>query len=183
MKAAFNYQKGSYWIYKDSLTGKEDSFSVTYVEAFSSETDNSVTDYIHITITEFNLSTFTDTTVWELSMAGNTIGLNWNEPRFNAITNYLPFLNYPFTKGLVLDGADNTGIVTNIFTVYNLNQITFNTVAQINDTLTFTKPTYYHYSDWFYFNDSVGIVKMSLNHPQDSINKVWELERWKIIKQ
>ncbi|MBL7692052.1 MAG: hypothetical protein JNM41_10695, partial [Flavipsychrobacter sp.] len=27
-KADFNFQKGSYWIYKDSLTGKEDSFYV-----------------------------------------------------------------------------------------------------------------------------------------------------------
>jgi hypothetical protein len=27
-KARFNFQKGSYWIYKDSLTGKEDSFYV-----------------------------------------------------------------------------------------------------------------------------------------------------------
>jgi hypothetical protein len=29
LKAAFNYKPGTYWIYKDSLTGRLDSFAVT----------------------------------------------------------------------------------------------------------------------------------------------------------
>ena len=38
------------------------------------------------------------------------------------------------------------------------------------------------YNDRYYLSDSIGIVKMRIQHPQDSLYHVWEIERWKDVK-
>ena len=96
-------------------------------------------------------------------------------------------INYP---PFIVGGTYNTdgldlGYITDINLSLTLNGQTYYNVAETNHTTTnhtTDSTSSYYYNDWFYINDSVGIVKMRLHHVFDSVNLVWELQRYNIVK-
>ncbi len=160
----FSYKNGSYWVYRDSITGRRDSF-YTLWNFTGFEYVHYSQDYgyyfcdIQINSVNIDSPSIADTVVWKYHMERST---------FNALVlgkaSYNPFLVYPFELG--------SGGCIEMHTAFTINGRAFQNVAEIN-----------HWPDKFYINDSIGIVKMRLGQ-SDTVppTHVWELQRWKVIK-
>jgi hypothetical protein len=165
----FFYQLGTFWIYKDSLTGRVDSFVVTSTDTdslyiykgykFSDPYDYS---YIKINVVEWEISpksdSFVDNWVWQL--LGNMVYLNiiqW--------LNYDDrFIVYPLDSGQVINGNESTGMVTKVLSNLVAAGTSFSNVALLNQSESYGGG----YDDWFYISSDVGIVKMKIdNTPQE----------------
>ena len=192
LKAAFNYQVGTYWIYRDSISGRIDSFAVTKnVFTPGSQTaatgGNYTLDGIEIYITEYNGGSKTDTTGWEWLLSTNSEELIWySNIGFvgQVYFDFKPIFTYPFKIGepVFIDGqyGNDTPTTTNIYSNYALNGVNFVNVAEIYNTyITFNNT---NVVDWFYINSDIGYIKIRINDPYDAIHKVWEIQRWNINK-
>ena len=167
----FSFKVGTYWIYRDSLTGRVDSFYVdtnftrngTNGTGFSS----TINVYNEIDIKSKNVDghVYIDSVNWwSITLIDSTI---------NAVLDneYPELIHYPYN-------------VT--YPHFSIGSINFSNVVDIYcysiDTLDTTQ-----YSQTFncsyFLNDSIGLVKMRINHPyRQVINHVWELQRYNIVK-
>ena len=173
LKAHYNYQVGSYWIYMDSISGEEDSFYVTSnVLSKQKVSDEEIYDNIYISIKQQPENPFkTIITDWYFSIGLRSFSIGI------GIDYYIyPVVTYPISVG-PLSSSNSWGYVQSLYTIFTLKGNTFSNVACIHDSI----PNHM-YNDRFYINDSVEIIKMNLNHPNDTTYRVWELERWKVIK-
>lgn len=177
LKQKFNFQKGSYWIYKDSLTGVEDSFvSVEDTITRSSPTSrNDIYEYLTVVITAYG-TPGCSIGYYFYGGDGYHIGAQLAN---NLIEPYYYSVAYPFTNYHFSSGTDITSD-TILSTPYTLAGNTFYNVVQL-----FYGQTSNHDNDKLcYINDSVGFIKMRLPY-QDASGKsvkVLELQRWHIIK-
>ena len=189
--ARFNFKPGSYWIYVDSISGRTDSFFVrsnAYVE--QSETYD-VYNYHIVTIAELNLdgSNPADSANWLYNFQGTQVVMDYdytiNPYGWVHQIEYDPLFMYPFLFGDLKAKYDTASIVT-VDSFYKVNGLKFYNVAHVyhysNVDSTTGGPTITKYTDWFYVNDSVGMIRMQLNHPEHNINRVWLLKRYKIVK-
>lgn len=188
LKAAFSYKPGTYWIYKDSLTGAIDSFVITTNDDNFSTNNDRTLETIGMNMAEYIVSSpYLDTSLWKYSIVSNQISLTWDQtssvPHIDQVIQYNPFTYYPFTVGVLPNAIYSIGIATNVFSTYTVGSSTYSNVEELNDTLRKDAWSFYHYyNDWFYLTADVGIIKMRLYHPQDSINRIWQLQRWHIVK-
>ena len=139
LKAAFSYQPGTYWTYKDSLTGAVDSFVIKTNDDNFSTNDDGTIETIGMYMAEYTVSSsYLDTSLWQFNLVGQEISLTWDQtksiPRINQIIHYNPLTFYPFKNGL-LPGSYFVGLVTNIDPLYTVDTKTYNNVEEINDTL------------------------------------------------
>jgi len=146
LKAAFNYQVGTYWIYRDSISGRVDSFAVREnIFTPGSQTTpaggNYTLDGIRINITEYISESTTDTSGWAYILSTNSEDLIWfsNINYFGqAYFDFAPLFTYPFKIGqlYMIDGeySNDNPITTNIYANYALNGQSFLNVAEINIT-------------------------------------------------
>jgi len=170
LKGAFDFQPGTYWIFKDSLTGQIDSFYVRGTSMANNTSNNPSYTYdeMDIDIKEVNESPIgADTARWGIDLEQNKIYLSdWYIDNF---ADYDPIV-YPFTSGTQTSAVYNQSIILLNTVTSGINS--FNNVAIIN----FTGGL----NDYFYLNADVGFVKIVLN--QRGANRVWELQRWNIVK-
>lgn len=190
LKTHFNYNVGTYWIYKDSASGRVDSFAVfynQYTPAGVSTADQHTADDINIGIEEFNTTGLLDSTQWSWYLVSNIIEIDRyviaNGTDYNI--QYYSFVSYPFQTGevgssIIVPNAYSNGLVTNIFPSYSVNGQAFSQVAEIYFNDSTSVPPYH--ADWFYLSQDTGIIKMRLYGQADSPQKVWELQRWHIVK-
>lgn len=203
LKAAFNYQKGSYWVYRDSISGMIDSF---YVTNNNSQTVHEAGrdfayEEIDIHISELNIAPLPVIPFlqnWQFNYYESSIEAFFTDS--NIYTNKIEYgtlVNYPF-KNVIVGTNYGTGIaygssakdtVTNIFSSYLVFGQSFSNIAEVNHTADLSvkvnspKLNPYSYNDWFYISADAGIIKMRLYHSADTVYKrVWEIQRWKIIK-
>jgi len=192
LKAAFNYKPGTYWIYRDSVSGMTDSFFVTDNEpSVSSTTPHDPREAVHteiitISISDVNIAPVpANTTInqWTLSYSGVNMYLATD------MLEYQPVTTYPFPSDSILSDYNSpadTGRFTNIYISYQVSGNTFANVGAINHRgyvdRSYTNQPNYTYNDWFCLSADAGFVKMIFNHPQDSSYRVWELQRYKIVK-
>ena len=198
LKADFNFQKGSYWIYRDSLSGITDSVVVSqYLANTVSTTPHNPaeavhTDYIDISISNYQIAPMfwsADTINWSFQLSPGGIDVTYTKynpdlyPDVIMATDGTMAMStpYPFVATVTLDscGIDSLAILRN----FSLNNEVYATIgakfsASFGCIFTphYTKP-FMSYSDQIYFCPKVGIVKMRLNHPLDSVYRVWELVR------
>jgi hypothetical protein len=176
VKKYFSFKKGTYWIYKDSVSGQMDSFAVennntvsypgnSYNSAFDDETDyywvyaNGV---INDTISGY----------WSLAQNGVSLYYAENSDYFSG-----PLFVYPFTAGYTFEYRY---IISNVYPTFHLNGNTYNTVAEIGQTGPFADSTGTHtYNDLFYVSTDAGIIKMKFNH--GTMQRNWELVRYHIV--
>ncbi len=179
LRDVYNYKPGTYWVYVDSLTGAIDSLWVYDYTAGTTSNGDRESDYINIQIGE-NLLGNIKYNAWAILIGSATLNLQWNRDIGKNSSFIFSITNFPYKIGLNPDG--NT---VEIDSVLSINGNNFNTVIIVNDTHQNNlpgDPAYYYFNDFFYLSESAGIAKMRLYHPQDTINRVWELQRWKIVR-
>ena len=162
VKAKFNYQPGTYWVYRDTLSGETDSFCVTTNAVQNTDVLN---ESIFMNIARYDLTAPADSGMLRCVLSQNyiqTYALN--------IT-----VTYPFTVGTIADVA-----VLTTGTTYNINGQTFTNVAQITRTIK-TPDTY---TDTLYMNADVGIIQITEYRKIDTVatTKVFALQKWNIIR-
>ena len=194
LKAAFNFKVGSYWIYLDSISGRIDSFYVSLnitQNEFISGTPSYTEDEITIVEKKININNFVeDTAHWTLLYVKNTILLLSDEAyRFKeGVLAYEPLSTYPFDTGFAVKFAPDYTPLVKLYNNYSVGGQNYSNVEEVNciENLTaaqnYPLGTVYNSSNWFYLCPNVGFIKIVLNQPQDSINRVWMLQRYKVIQ-
>jgi len=194
LKAAFNYQKGTYWIYKDSISGNEDSFFVTdNIPTTFSSSGSIFLDGIQILISEYSISDGTANTIfsWQFLYESNRFGLKQENSKNDYQIILSPLINYPFSDsfrycaGCDIVNTDTNQQLLNVYDLYTVKGNSYNNVAEVYHSgipIGVMPASNTFYNDWYYVSPGVGIIKMRLNHPLDSLYRVWEIERWNIVR-
>ncbi len=200
LKASFNYQVGTYWIYKDSISGSIDSFYVRVNSpgnGTSSISDEYTYDYIGIGIIIFEYdsnATISKAPSWEFYFSNNKIALTYFDSKL--VLGQLesnPLVAFPFQSQSLRFPSDNSTTIAatntvNLYNTYMVNGVSYSNVSEINSACNIlASQNYplnapYNYNNWYYLSADVGFVKIILNQPMDSINRIWELQRYKIVK-
>jgi hypothetical protein len=172
--ANYNYKPGTYWIYRDSISGNEDSFYVVSnsgIQYYKSR--DLIIDDLGVQIMDINISAIGKKNISSLAwrLEGNNISLYWS-----IINDYGLLVVIPFSMGV----QAHTDTIKSIMQKFVLNGQKFDSVAVVTAN-GYIAPAL-NSNDLYYINNNIGIIKMHINHPLDTINKVWELERWKIVK-
>jgi hypothetical protein len=137
-------------------------------------------DYVTLTVADFNIAnSIVAPAAWKLTLQQNVAVLQ--TPFY-----YFPLFFYPVKLGDIqsyLNHQDEEDSYS-VESYYYGNAINGNTYSDlyIIDHVTAPNLTTGMHLDRYYISDSIGIVKMSLNHPGNSVNVVWELQRCKVIK-
>ncbi len=102
LKADFNYKPGTYWIYRDSISGMIDSFYVTSNVAGTTvnEGANYSVDFITIRISEKTIFPVFPSGVqsWEMGLISDNIQLaDIDKNTDMGAINYAPLINYPLS--------------------------------------------------------------------------------------
>ena len=176
LKSAFNYLPGTYWIYRDSISGEIDSFAVRN-NVFSTDVvaGNYAIDEIGINITQYRSSSVTDTSTWLVSLSINSIGLTWYKNFYMGVYYFklTPSFMYPFNVGIIQNEFGQTltdsGFLSQVYSSYNLNNKVYSNVAMVNHI------SENSYSLNLYVNPEFGFIKMRIYDAYDTVNKVFEL--------
>ena len=181
--AAFNYKMGSYWIYKDSLTGQVDSMYVSRWDSSIQQTPDDLTNYYDMV--EFWLNIYdgnlNHSEFWWIQLHHNYFIFYQFINNFDGVESVLevPPIAYPFTDTAILFQGDSCFI--NVVPTYSVNGNQYINVAQLNcnsvKTYTIAK-----YNDRFYLDSKIGIAKFVFNHESDSMRRIMELQRYSIVK-
>jgi hypothetical protein len=192
LKSDFSYKPGSYWIYKDSVSGNVDS---AYVVSNTSEYHehgcvlrNGAPKYEYINIS-INLAdgNAADTERWNIGLTEKkcSAGFSNNHDRIES-TLGLQLFTYPIIKGEVPNGNGcvltvDSGSISDVFPSATVNSHSYTNVAQCPHAARSVSPATAYY-DCFYISPQAGLVKIVFNHPADSVYRVLELMRYKIVK-
>ena len=167
IKEQFYFKKGSYWIYRDSISGRVDSFYLESVEFTNDSTyiyalyDKRILEKMTINIFQTSLSVpYSDTPIWDFSL------LQRNNYFFKS--NYqkgkIKILTYSILQGYMDVGLEKElDVFGKTFT----------------DVPSFKSP-----NSLYYLKEGIGYLKMRLNYDDGAskINEVWELLRWHVVK-
>ena len=180
--ADYHYNIGSYWVYKDSISGRVDSFYVSFSELVKGDCNRSAFgnyDYWVAYVKEVNLSGgFTIDTV-------NTWGLTMYLAELD-MSNHASYL-FSFIRFTYFQDRIGTYYLQDSMQGIQLPTLIINGDAYTNVFET----RYFHNNiknDAIFMSPTAGIVKMSFDHGIDTANnipplkRVWELQRYKIIR-
>jgi hypothetical protein len=186
LKKAFSFQPGTYWIYRDSLSGMIDSFYVTDNTSSTTQVGNSnyiptktiYTDHIYIGISQMNIAPLPSNSVihkWEFHLYENNFSVYWLDT-FGSYGHYYgdPLTSLPFP---------DTALV---YKSYTLNGNSFKNVAVAYKGAHWAIDTVYSFDDYLYVCPNVGLIKLRMSHYHDNMPKidsyfrVWELQRYKV---
>ncbi len=183
LRATFAYKPGTYWIYKDSLSGREDSFAVLYNESPMLSRDQynkKATESSRIFVYYNGILNDSLYCNWFLS---ENIVHYWYVADGKAPMVYDVLFGYPYTAVDVQYGSveQPCKIVSYQLADSFAGELMAN-VAEIDvkgtmDSVGYTIP----YNDRFFVTTTAGIVKMSFRH--GFVNNVWELQRYNIVRQ
>ena len=205
IKAAFNFKVGTYWVYRDSLTGNLDSFYVNsilnYIGAHQSSYTNKNDYYIENTLNSICVYNIMPMPIVLLTLSlvysynYNMIGLEFDDIRMDFTKNtqidYRPLINYPYDDQVIdtfpYEKVSKVaeGIINDIYISFTLNGQMYSNVADVSHQGFYLKTAMtdtFTYNDRYFICPNIGIIKMRLNHPQDTFIKVWELIRYNIVK-
>jgi len=183
LKKAFFYQKGSYWVYTDSLNSDIDSFFVANSsDSHDMTTDNQNEEHININISEYtkHATGLVDTSTWIFYIYRNLLEFGWRQSLSTVnrgVDIDYNFMTYPFEVGPLSQYSTIVGTIDSVGISCLINNNTFSSVAVIN---------YYDsslaFNDIFYLSETNGLIKIKLSHPKINTNRIWELVRWHIVK-
>ncbi len=188
LKAAFDFKPGTYWIYRDSISGRVDSFAVRNNTLISTNVaGNATIDEIVIFITEYIGGSPADTSPWQILLFANCEELVWeSDINFNGQKYFDldPLFIYPFktgppqlTQGLF--SGENLAVANNIYPNYMVGVYNYMNIVELNS---YGSNGTYTTNYWFYVAGNIGIIKMRLYNTYYTINKVWEMQRCNIVK-
>lgn len=161
LKAKFGYKPGTWWIYRDSVSGLSDSFAVVGNRSLSYlihdfQGHSGIREYA--TIRQFHNGIVNDTMQWQ-SVLDNGFTINgFVRDRNNSLVILIPDYQFAYNQP-----------ITDLF----VNGIMYNNVHQHTDT----QFPYAH-------NDDAGLIKFRFHNTVDTAGPVfvWELVRYNIVK-
>jgi hypothetical protein len=166
LKEQFYFKKGSYWIYKDSISGRMDSFYLESVQ-FSMDSsylyalyDKAILEKMTINIVQTSLSLpYADIPIWKFSIAQRYL---YHESSYQK--GKIQFITYNPKRADTEKGKkEELSVLGNIFPIVSY----------------FNSPNIL-----YYLKEDIGYLKMHINY-DDGVNKtneVWELQRWHVVK-
>ena len=182
LKSAFNFQPGTYWIYKEVLSGATDSFYVSDVLLSSGYGKHH--SYTYDIIEECITSVRIDTPVlvkngsWYLTIQLNEFNFHFDLPYMATAVNTSVYMNnydfqvYPFAK--YTDPIDSINIVG----TYQAGGNSFDNLWVAHYT---GQPGYpSDKNDYFFLSSDVFMARMVLNDSMENIHKDYQLVRWHI---
>ena len=168
MKNAYSFMAGTYWVFRDSVSGREDSFVIRDVVNTNYAVSDNTYDKISYLITQYNTTNLNDTISWTWELVDNTMLFHWINGAVHY--DYAP-VTYPFADGY-FNAISNTHADTlRKFNSYKLRDTTYYSGVKIN----FLD---YGVNDWIILNADVGLIELILSR----VNRVWELERWEVVR-
>lgn len=189
LKTGFGFKQGTYWVYRDSLSGQVDSFYVSGTQDLSTTTTThggpggsddtyvDVLNYTTIAINEVNIAgtTLEDPASWTMTLTQSVANLDYytNSTHTVKVATYTPFFIYPFGNAFSSFSADDSVAAPINSPLYALNGNFFENVMEVHRTSASIEKM-------FVIGPGVGIVKMRINYPALGIHHVWELKRWHI---
>ena len=181
LKENFDYNVGSYWVYKDSINGEIDSFTVTSNNFNSENQNDAIVDVTNIWLKKYDNNS-SDMEMWQIILMDSTFTVVFNNNK-DIIESQLDLklFTFPFRFEDLNNANYGTGKVDSIYQSYYLNVYKYSNVIMSN----LYNALSYHpqiYNDYFYTSSTSGIVKVVFNHPQDSIYRVLELQNYFIVK-
>jgi hypothetical protein len=211
IKRKFSFKPGSYWIYRDSITGRVDScyisnFQLRIVD-FGRTDPWPIKEVLNISFIQKPKDVaLNEEWFWSLIFYGGDLhssfgrkinGEEVGDAQLFSCTYPIP--QYPKQVYWEYPRNGNVGVVTQYPTL-NLNG---NSFLQVDNFYT-EVPNFFYNSvtdtigktvSSIFLNDSVGLIKMRINYKDViknsvtneyddtiKINQVWELHRWKIVK-
>lgn len=180
------FKTGSYWIYKDSASGQIDSFYVSNTEVTMYQQSGPASPggngvliaYLFLYssyITDININAFptSGSISWQQVLNKKYCELLLYNGSGPISTSYYPLFTYPLGSEL-----------TTWYFPATVAQLVANTTMELNGS------TYQHVyafshqnsvkNDQFYICDSIGIIKMRIDHSSDTdtTHHIWELQRY-----
>jgi hypothetical protein len=163
----FSYKPGTYWIYRDSLTGEVDSFAVVDNHDALGNSNN----FGNYTIQSAEIGTYhngiaNDTFLIRWDLQTNYVNYTYYKgPSFSGGSlQYNPLFYYPFKRYSILP-------------TYSVGSNIFSNVAEI---ATYPNGYFKAFPDVFYICANAGIIKMNLSD-SGFVNRVWELQYCNIV--
>lgn len=165
LKRNFSFKPGSYWIYRDSLSGRIDSFFVSAIAGGKIESRTKTDEQIAISITQCGAGQ-ADSAHWALLLCDSHI-TRWSyygTASGKQLKNANADVPYPFVQSGAID----------LFAQLTIGGACYNNVASCciitGDTPADTSR--------LFIKEDVGLVKICLN--ADTVHAVWELQRYHI---
>ncbi|HRO42990.1 MAG TPA: hypothetical protein PL009_09155 [Flavipsychrobacter sp.] len=174
LKKNFNYDVGSYWVYRDSLTGDIDSLFVVNNEQSGSDFRGTYTDYCRITLRlKQQRKDSSDRLYFWLRQ--NEMSIQWDNPLIRYTTTYVIYY-YPVEVPKIAGGIKYIRLLPSMI----VSGKVFEDVLQLNADIDSVEKGFNALYDRIYINTGYGILKMRLDHPQVNLLKDYEVQRWNI---
>lgn len=170
-KKHFYFKPGSYWIYRDSISGRTDSFYLRNSSLFMlSGGTNNIVETLNLEIIQHSSDvTIKDSILWLYTFRYSTVTFTYYN--ISKDFRYSSFLNYPFK----LSNGKAIGTLP-------LGTNTFSDTWEFDGKGSNASG---FYAVNYFLNDSVLLLKMRENYSityAPTINEVWELLRWHVVK-
>ena len=203
IKNDFNFKPGTYWIMRDSISGRVDSFFVTnnwdaLEEITNGGRENAAAYYerIYVVIADRNTDPAhaSDSQYWAYTYIYSSVSFGSDFRPYSPYPywvgpSYMLF-DYPKPDSFLLDTKFHpdmdTGIVTQRLNTCEINGLSFTSVAITNHYCSGSARDtaglyFWGYNDLLYVAPKIGIIKMRLNHrSRDTTEHVWEIQRYNI---
>jgi hypothetical protein len=204
LKSGFAFKAGSYWIYKDSVSGEIDS---VYVSGYSDNyagmgcvpEPNVKYEWVnyHMTVVPVsNSKGVSADEVWTVTMHGKVMLLSLanNDDSIENNEIQVTLAQYPFALGYyktnfgcLLYGYFDSSYVPEIISSYEQNGNSYSNTAvsahqnAITDARSTVSSLAVMYQDAYYLCPGTGLVKVVFDHPAEGIHRVLQLQRYKIL--
>jgi hypothetical protein len=172
IKKNYSYKPGSYWIYRDSATGREDScYFLNTITSFQEPLYLSrLSDYdkVELMVVTTKLATFHKSKKTNIEIEYYIYSDVLSGALDRSSSNSIPFgCNLPISEETIK--KYNLSENLEFLSAFNLNGFRFNSVYQIKANTTL-----------FFLNEIVGLLKMKVTY--DSVDYNWEIVRHNVIK-
>lgn len=194
LKANFGYKPGSYWIYKDSISGEIDSAYVTanqdnyyYAGGCVLEPNEPQIELMSILLSVSNGNS-SDTERWHFSMQESEFNIGFYNNKDSVESNIgFNLFTWPLATGIAANSSGcvpgfDSGAVTDVIPEVAVSGQAYTNAARSAHMPFSGGHTRLSYNDCFYVNQKAGIIKIIFDHPADSVHRVLELQRYHLVK-
>lgn len=170
LKKRYSFKEGSYWIYKDSLTGREDSFFVSRFDSgYRRDEDNQDREHsienVSMRLVHYNLND-------KYSPESLILDISMEYSKLN-------FIIEKDSSGLMVFSRSSDGL---IFPFAQTTTLSVNGKVYDNIGLAvIPSGPDLHAVGWYYPKDSIGLLKMDFTIATTQTHHIYELQRYNIV--
>lgn len=192
VKKAYSFRPGTYWVFKDSISNRYDSFVVTDNTDYFSGTGNIKYEQVEMHIAQYSSDTPNNLMAIFLENERQVrVVYTYFSDSSDRYKNYsYAPVPYPFTAGIYYNGSTspfNDTVTVSLIPNLTAGGTAFPNAAALSFQNSYTRFPggsfwQWQYRDAFYMNDSVGFLRISLKHIPEGIYKEWNLARWHVVR-